>query len=267
MNRLLGSIVLLLAVLHSSAPAQEKPDPVDLVQKTKNPLANQVSIQFQPNFNFGVEPNRNTEYVFNLQPNIPIGLPGDWVVISRTILPLINEPGAESGQGYTFGIGDIQPTFFITPPSSETFIWGFGPVFQFPSASSTSLGTGKWEIGPTVAAVLNWGPWQLGAQINNLWSFAGDPGRSAVNEMFLQPQVNYTLPDAWYLTWGPQVTANWKAAAGDRWTVPVGAGFGKVISFGRQTLSVQAEGYYNAVRPSGGPTWSAILTIQLVFPR
>jgi hypothetical protein len=267
LSRLLLSVGLLLTVLQSSALGQEAPGPVSLVQKIKNPLADQVSIQLQPNFNFGVGPDRDTEYVFNLQPNIPINLPGDWVAISRTILPLVNEPGGDSGQGYTFGIGDIQQTFFFTPPSSETFIWGFGPVFQFPSASATTLGTGKWEIGPTVAAILNWGPWQLGAQINNLWSFAGDPSRDAVNQMFLQPQVNYTLPGAWYLIWGPQFTANWKAGAGDRWTVPVGAGFGKVFSLGQRALSVQAEGYYNAVHPSGGPTWSAILTIQLVFPR
>ena len=267
MSRLFASAALLLAVLHSSAPAQEAPRPVDLVQKVRNPLANQVSIQFQPNFNFGVGPNRDTEYVFNIQPNIPIALPGAWTIITRTIMPLVNEPGSESGQGYTFGIGDIQPTLFLTPPSSETFIWGFGPVLQFPSASATSLGTGKWEIGPTVAAIFNRGPWQFGAQINNLWSFAGDASRDAVNQMFLQPQVNYTLPDAWYLTCGPQITADWRASAGDRWTVPVGGGFGKVFSFGPRALSVQAEGYYNAVHPSGGPTWSAILTVQLAFPR
>jgi hypothetical protein len=63
------------------------------------------------------------------------------------------------------------------------------------------------------------------------------------------------------------VTANWKASAGDRWTVPVGAGFGKIFTFGQRALSVQAEAYYNAVRPEGGPAWSAILTIQLLFPR
>src|SRR5215470_13147684 len=183
----------------------------------RNPLSDTVSLQVQSNFNFEVGANRDTEYVFNVQSNIPISLPGEWRLITRTIVPLVNEPGAP-GERYTFGIGDIQPTLFLSPPSAETFIWGIGPVLQFPSASATSLGSGKWEIGPAAAAILNWGPWQVGAQVNNRWSFAGDRSRPSVNEFFIQPLVNYTLPEAWYLTWGPQVTANWKASAEDRWT-------------------------------------------------
>ena len=256
--------LLWLTAVSSSAVAQENPARVDIVKKVRNPLDDTVSLQVQPNFNFGVGANRDTEYVFNAQANVPISLLGDWDLITRTIVPLVNEPG-DPGEGYTFGIGDIQPTLFFSPPSSGTFIWGFGTVLQFPSASATSLGAGKWEAGPSLAAILNSGPWQIGAQVNNRWSFAGDRHRPAVNQMFVQPLLNYTLPESWYLTWGPQVTADWKASPADRWTVPVGAGFGKAFTFGQRSLNVQAEAYYNAVHPTDGPTWSAILTIQLLF--
>ncbi len=259
--------VLLFAVLHSSASAQEEPGRGDLVKKARNPLADLVSVQVQPNFNFGVGQNRDTEYVFDIQPVIPIHLPAAWNLFTRTIVPLINEPGSEPGQGYTFGMGDIQTTLLLSPPSSKTFIWGVGPVLQFPSASATSLGSGKWEIGPAAAAILTWGSWQVGTQVNNLWSFAGDRARPAVNQMLLQPLVNYALPDDWYLTSGPQVTANWKASSRDRWTVPVGGGIGKVFTIWQQAMSAQAEAYYNAERPAGGPTWSVILTVQFMFPR
>jgi len=41
--------------------------------------------------------------------------------------------------------------------------------------------------------------------------------------MLLQWFVNDNLPDGWYLTTSPTVTANWKAdKASDVWTVPVG---------------------------------------------
>ena len=265
--RLLASVGLLVAVLQGNAHAQQtEPGQTNLLQKALNPLADLVSVQVQSNFNFNIEPGRQTEYVFNLQANVPIHLPKDWTLITRTIVPLVNEPGSESGEGHTFGIGDIQPTLFLSPPSSTAFIWGFGPVAQFPSASATSLGSGKWELGPAVAGILTRGPWVVGVQVYNLWSFAGDSARPAVNQMLLQPLVSYTLPGDWYLTSSPQITADWKAPLGDRWTVPVGAGIGKLFSIGGRSVSAQAEGYYNVERPAAASTWSVIFTVQLLFP-
>jgi hypothetical protein len=251
--------------MQARALAQEQPDANQFVKDARNPLADQISVQAQPNFNFGAAPDRDTQYVFNIQSTVPIHF-GAWTLFNRTILPLIDQPGSEPGQGYTFGIGDIQPTLFLSPPSSKSFIWAFGPVFQFPSASSTSLGTGKWEIGPTAAAILTGSWWQVGAQVNNLWSFAGDASRPAVNTMLLQPQVNLFLPHDWYFTFGPQMTANWKASSGNQWTVPVGGGIGKAFTIGRQGGTAQIEAYSNVERPAGGPTWTVILTVQFVFP-
>jgi hypothetical protein len=271
-RRILVSVGLLVAVLPGSADAQQPAAQVlvsgstELLQKARNPLADLVGFQVQSNFNFNVEPGKQTEYVFNLQANVPIHLPKDWTLITRTIVPLVDEPGSESGEGHTFGIGDIQPTLFFSPPSSTAFIWGFGPVAQFPSASAMSLGSGKWELGPAVAGILTWGSWVVGAQVYNLWSYAGDSTRPAVNQMLLQPLVSYTLPGDWYLTSGPQITADWKASSGDRWTVPVGAGIGKLISIGKQSVSTQVEGYYNVERPAGASTWNVIFTVQLLFP-
>ena len=79
-------------------------------------------------------------------------------------------------------------------------------MLQFPSASATGLGSGKWEIGPAAAAILTWGSWVVGGQAYNLWSFAGDSTRPGVNHVLLQPLVTYTLPGDWYLTSSPQVT-------------------------------------------------------------
>ena len=256
----------LLLVLDSNALAQQQP-PSDLVKDARNPLADQVSAQVQPNFNFGVGEARDTEYVLDLQPVVPIHLPADWTVFTRTIVPLIGEPSSEPGHGYTFGIGDIQPTLFLSPPSSGTFIWGIGPVLQVPSASATSLGSGKWEIGPAAAAIHTGDSWQVGAQLNNLWSVAGDRARPTVNAMLLQPLANFFLPDDWYLTCGPQVTADWKAPSRDRWTVPVGGGIGRAFAIERQALSTQVEAYYNVERPAEGSTWSLILTVQLMYPQ
>lgn len=254
--------------LQDGALAQEQPSSAsEFVKKARNPLADQISFEIQPNFNFGSGPDRDTQYVFDIQPVVPIHLPADWILFSRTIVPLIDQPGAAPGQGYTFGIGDIQETLILSPPSSKTFIWGLGPVLQFPSASATSLGSGKWEIGPIGAAILTGTWWQLGGQVYNLWSYAGDSSRASANAMLLQPVLNIFLPQQWYLTFGPQVTANWKASAGDKWTVPVGGGIGRAFTIAGQGGTAQVEAYNYVERPAGSATWSVILTVQFVFPQ
>jgi len=49
--------------------------------------------------------------------------------------------------------------------------------------------------------------------------------------------VNYNLPDGWYLSTAPIITANWESNSDDRWTVPVGGG-GKIVQLG---LRVQVQ--------------------------
>jgi hypothetical protein len=49
----------------------------------------------------------------------------------------------------------------------------------------------------------------MGALFNQIWSFAGDGDRADLDQMLLQPFVNYNLPDGWYLVSSPIITANW----------------------------------------------------------
>ena len=111
------------------------------------------------------------------------------------------------------------------------------------------------------------GPWVLGALINNVWSFAGDSDRRDVNQMLLQPFVNYNLPDAWYVVTAPIITADWEADSDDRWTVPIGAGVGKIVRLGKLPVNAQASAYYNVVRPDNAAEWQLRIQIQLLFPR
>ena len=61
-------------------------------KKTQNPLADLISVPFQNDFNFGVGPDDKMVWVLNVQPVIPIKLTEDWNLITRTIVPIINQP-------------------------------------------------------------------------------------------------------------------------------------------------------------------------------
>jgi hypothetical protein len=68
------------------------------------------------------------------------------------------------------------------------------------------------------------------------------------------------------LTSSPIITADWTAAPGQQWTVPVGGGFGRVFKLGDQPIDASIQGFYNVVRPDNGPTWSLRVQMSLLFP-
>ena len=78
--------------------------------------------------------------------------------------------------------------------------------------------------------------------------------------------LNYNMAHGWYLTAAPIITANWLAASDERWTVPIGGGFGRVFKVGDQPVNASIAGYYNAIRPTGTPAWQLRASIALLFP-
>ena len=64
----------------------------DLAKKTQNPVADLISLPFQYNLNFNGGPESEPQHVLNIQPVIPLSLNDDWNLITRTIVPVIQQP-------------------------------------------------------------------------------------------------------------------------------------------------------------------------------
>jgi hypothetical protein len=237
-----------------------------LAKAAQNPVAKLISVPFQNNFNFGIGPNEVTQWVLNVQPVIPITLSEDWNLITRTIMPIINQPSPAPGIASAAGLGDINPTFFFSPAKDTGLIWGVGPTFTLPTATDPMLGNGQWCAGPAAVALTIHGHWVVGALANQQWSFAGW-GSEDVNQLLIQPFVNYNLPKGWYLTMSPIITANWNADSGDKWTVPLGGGLGKIVKIGREPLNLMLAAYYNVEHPDNGADWQLRFQVQLLFPK
>ena len=88
-----------------------------------------------------------------------------------------------------------------------------------------------------------------------------------MNQFLAQPFINYNLPKGWYLTFSPIITADWKAAGSDQWTLPLGGGFGKIFKIGKLPFNGSLSAYYNVVRPEVGPDWSIRAQIVLLLPK
>jgi len=174
--------------------------------------------------------------------------------------------GAQKSAG-VFGFGDMNPTFFLSPAKPGKLIWGAGPTFMLPTATSRFLGQGKFSLGPSFVALLQPGHWTIGALVNNVWSVAGPSGRTEVNQMTLQYFINYNLKKGWFLSTSPIITANWKAMSGNVWVVPVGGGVGRIFKLGLQPVNVLAQVYGNPVHPVSGSSWGMRLQIAFLFPK
>jgi hypothetical protein len=248
----------------------------ELAKQAQNPIANLISLPFQSNFNFydihthlgQQDYTRHTMgYVLNVQPVIPVKLSEDWNLITRTIIPVINQPQLVPGMGSHGGMGDIQFTAFLSPSKSGGLTWGVGPALVFPTATDDSLGSGKFSAGPSVVALTMQGPWVIGVLAQNVWSYCGDHDRNYVNQMLVQPFINFNLPDGWYLTTSPIITADWHADSDERWTVPVGGGVGRLFKIGKLPVNMQLASYYNVVHPTFGPEWTVRFQVQFLFPK
>jgi hypothetical protein len=239
----------------------------ELAKIAQNPVANMISVPFQNNFNFDVGPNNTCQYVLNVQPVIPITLNENWNLITRWIMPIINQPSPAPGVRSAFGLGDINPSFFFSPANSGGLIWGVGPTTTLPTATDSMLGAGKWQVGPSAVALTIQGHWVLGALVNNQWSVGGW-GPANQNNFLVQPFVNYNLPHGWYLTTGPAITANWNADHRNMWTVPVGGGIGKIIKLGgKLPVNLRLASYYNVCTPRYGSDWQLQFQIQFLLPK
>ena len=182
----------------------------ELAKKTQNPVADLISVPFQNNFNFGAGSKDEMVWILNVQPVIPIKLNQEWNLITRTIMPIISLPSLFPDADNAFGLGDINPSFFLSPSKPSKFLWGAGPTLTFPTATNRSLGSGKWSMGPAAVGLFMDGPWVLGALANQQWSFAGW-GDKEVNALLIQPFINYNLPHGWYLVSGPIITGDFSA--------------------------------------------------------
>ena len=240
----------------------------NIAKQAQNPIARLISVPFENDFNPQTGIKKEDSYVLQVKPVVPLKLSNDWNLITRTVIPIIQEPDVTSRISSATGIGDVNLSLFLSPSKAfHQIIWGAGPIISFPTASQDILGTKKVSVGPTAVALKSQGHWLYGTLINNLFSMAGPSARADVNQMFMQPFVNYNFRHGWYLTSSPEVTADWEKQRSQRWVVPVGGGVGKIVRIGDLPVNMYTQFFSNVERPQGTSSWSARLQIQLLFPK
>ncbi|HTS20242.1 MAG TPA: transporter [Casimicrobiaceae bacterium] len=254
------------AVLTFAAPAQaQQSSDADLANKLNNPVASLISLPIQYNWDHEFGPDRDGhKTTLNVQPVIPSKLNGDWNLISRVIVPIVDQHVPFLGDGSQSGIGDITGEFFFSPskPTANGAIWGVGPAIIVPTDVDFISG-GKWALGPTAVVLKQESGLTYGALLNHVWSVGGS-GAQSISSTFIQPFLAYTTEDAWTYSLNTESTYDWTHR---QWTVPINALVSKLTRIGKRPISFGLGARYYADSPDSGPHgWGVRAVVTLLFP-
>lgn len=255
-----ANAVRLYVVLFSFAWLQPLP------ANAANPFKETLQLPIKLNTFYGLGDEDKTRAVMTTQPMWSTPLNAEWDIIWRGGIRLVSQPGFE-GADRTWGLGDTSLAAFFTPVNSGSLLWGMGPSILLPTASDDRLGQEKYAVGPTAVFLNSGRKGHVGVFTRNVWSIAGNDARKDINRFLFQPLLKYKLSDGWFVNSNPAITANWDAPAGERWTVPVGAGIGRTFKIGgiRTTFSLQ---YYHMIeRRQNAPEWMTRANLTFSIPR
>ena len=234
-NTIQGVIALLLVCCLSSA--QDKPQNAqELADKLSNPVANLISVPFQTNVDYGIGQYNGSKLTLNFQPVIPINLNSNLNLITRYIIPVVDQRDMSGEGNGEFGLADATLSAFFAPAKAKNgLMWGLGPAFLVPIGTNDFLSTRKWGVGPTALIIKQASGLTYGFLVNQLWSYAGDKNRTDINQLFFQPFFVKNYKSGAGLNIQSEMTFNWKAGATTVFLMPAVTGITKL---GKQTISL-----------------------------
>lgn len=260
-----GKFILLmaLAALPQTASAQSADE---LAKKLANPISSLISVPFQANYDDGFGDGDGEQTYINIQPVIPISISENWNLISRTILPVVNQNDFTDDFSSKTGLGNITQSFFFSPkaPTKDGLIWGVGPVLQIPTATD-GIAPNQWGAGITGVALKQSNGWTVGILANHVWSIGKSDQYGDSSNTFLQPFLSYTTEKATSFSLNTESSYNWET---EEWSVPINLMVAQIVKIGGQPVSLQGGVRYWADSPEAGPDgWGARLAVTYLFPK
>ncbi|MCX6160273.1 MAG: hypothetical protein NTV87_02900 [Ignavibacteriae bacterium] len=199
-------IIFIVIILFSSAVSNSQ-NAIQIAKRLSNPLG-YLSIPFQNNIDFNIEPNNGFKWTMNLMPIIPFAINKNWNSLNRIVVPVISQTDIYKNTTQT-GISDILINAFLSP-RGDGMVWGLGPAINIPSGFPEELTTKKWGLGPNFIAMNSFGRLILGALVFHLWSAAGSDTRPEYSFTYFQPVSLYNFNGGWGIGLSAEMSNEWK---------------------------------------------------------
>lgn len=235
----------------------------ELADKLANPVASLISVPFQNNINYGIGPYNGVKYTLNIQPIIPFKLSDNLNLITRYIIPIVDQRNITGLNAHEFGLSDANITAFFAPKSKK-IIYGIGPVFLVPTATEKFLGTEKFGIGPSALVMHQGKGLTVGFIANQIWSVAGADDRIGVNQFYTQLFLSHSYKSGASLGVNAEITQNWES---NTTLISLNPSIGGVTKFGDQVVQFSIQPLIPILgHESIRPDWGLRASIVFVFP-
>jgi hypothetical protein len=252
----------------SPSPAEDRSETRVNIEVT-DPVSLTWSLKLQNNINLLDIQGHGTQVqdTFVFQPTMPMWLSRQLKLIARPKFTLLNDlPYTSQGElQRVTAVGDTVLDLAFAPRSNP-WLFGAGPTFVLPTASSDQTGQGKWQIGPATVLGYRAETWLASVIIQQWWSVAGSSEKPNVSTMNLQYSASYFFGTGWSIGTSPTMKVNWLAPAGQRVTFPFGPSLGRVVKFGELPVKFQIEAVYSPVHPPNGQVAQFQLDVIPVIP-
>jgi hypothetical protein len=245
---------------------------------------------FQPVIPFPL-PSLGPDWIWVNRPTLPI--------IYSAPLPKISRPGAfPAGFGGTIrpskelarnvlrnnlldfedasGFGDliyftmvgrsIKTKFEALGDEGDLVIAG-GLTTQWPTGSD-EFSQDAYAAGPVGVVAWMGKKYIFGALAQHWWDYSHSGSSDTdVNSTSIQYFYFVNLPGGWSVGAAPQIAIDWEQDSDNRWSVPIGLGFTKMVFLGKMPVKIGVEfDYFVARQDSFGPEWKIKFSIVPITP-
>jgi hypothetical protein len=172
-----------------------------------------------------------------------------------------NRPGTTSAQGFS----DLAVTAGWRAYNTPEYALLVGVLTTMPTAAETSLGLGKYTVGPTIATARFLPKWEsfLVGLFTQQVSVGGDPARMPVNRSRLTGQVNSFWAERWWTITQAVWQVDWERSAKSSMTLELEVGRSVVGRWG--VFARPGVGIWGQEVP-GAYDWNVEVGVRYMFP-